>query len=247
MLGVALLLAGGCAKSDESSNQAQRSKSGMMPDASPRYEATYVADPAQSKALPARTVSYEPLETFRAAKQAARAEAAEEPAADTDKDLEAADAGEKTEAPKTKKGKKPGGKGGLLQKLGDTLKGGAKGGDDKKAKPSSEKDKIGTPAAMTREPKKPETPPAEKPAANEEKKTEKETEDPEKSAAKTDEKEEEASADREDEDTAAEDRERSGGEGEHEEGGEEGSENQEGGDEGGGQEEGREGRDDGGG
>lgn len=55
----------GCTKSDDDVKKAQRATAGLMPAEEPKFEAEYVADQSQVKLVAARTVSYEPLETFR--------------------------------------------------------------------------------------------------------------------------------------------------------------------------------------
>lgn len=57
----------GCTKSEDDVRKAQRATPDLrlMPANDPKFEAEYVADQSQVKLVAARTVSYEPLETFR--------------------------------------------------------------------------------------------------------------------------------------------------------------------------------------
>ena len=65
-----------CTKSEDDLRRAQRAASGLMPDNDPKFEAEYVADQSQVKTNAPRTVSYEPLDTFRGkAEPAAKADA----------------------------------------------------------------------------------------------------------------------------------------------------------------------------
>jgi len=65
-----------CAKSEDDLRPAQRAAGGLMPDTDPKFEAEYVADQSQVKTIAPRTISYEPLDTFRSkAEPAAKAEA----------------------------------------------------------------------------------------------------------------------------------------------------------------------------
>ncbi len=64
----------GCQKSQDPPRQAQRAIAGLMPDGEPGADFDYVADQKQVKLLPARQVSYEPLDVFRKANAAAEAD-----------------------------------------------------------------------------------------------------------------------------------------------------------------------------
>ncbi|HKQ48120.1 MAG TPA: hypothetical protein VJZ71_08635 [Phycisphaerae bacterium] len=65
-----------CTKSEDDLRPAQRAAGGLMPDTDPKFEAEYVADQSQVKLVAPRTVSYEPLDTFRGkAEPAAKADA----------------------------------------------------------------------------------------------------------------------------------------------------------------------------
>ncbi len=63
---IALAIAG-CTKSEEDVRKAQRATPDLklMPANEPGFEAEYVADQSQVKLAAARTVTYEPLDTFR--------------------------------------------------------------------------------------------------------------------------------------------------------------------------------------
>lgn len=64
-----------CTKSEDDLRPAQRAAGGLMPDNDPKFEAEYVADQSQVKLVAPRTVSYEPLDTFRGkAESAARSD-----------------------------------------------------------------------------------------------------------------------------------------------------------------------------
>jgi len=71
---VLLLFAAACEKSAEPQPRASVARDNMMPAADPTFEPIYVANQKDVKLAPARTVSYEPLDTFRE-QNAAAAEA----------------------------------------------------------------------------------------------------------------------------------------------------------------------------
>jgi hypothetical protein len=72
-----------CTKSEEDYRRAQRSTGGdlkLMPDNDPKFESEYVSDQSQVKLVAARTISYEPLDTFRGKSKSKGA--SDEPAVD---------------------------------------------------------------------------------------------------------------------------------------------------------------------
>ncbi len=69
-----LFISVGCEKSAEPRARARVAKAGLMPTSDPAAEPIYVADQGNVKLAPARTVSFESLDTFRE-RNAARAEA----------------------------------------------------------------------------------------------------------------------------------------------------------------------------
>lgn len=66
-----IALVSGCQKSPDQPRQAQQAVGGLMPAGEPGVDLEYVADQKQVKLLPAREVSYEPLDVFRKANAAA--------------------------------------------------------------------------------------------------------------------------------------------------------------------------------
>lgn len=157
VLVLVLLAAGGCAKSDDSGNRAERAVGGLMPGATPQYEAAYVVDPSQAKLLPARTISYEPLETFRGSKQALSAEEPGDENSEGEK-TKASDQGKEKESKKVvKTEKKSGETGGKTNKPGDNTKAAAKDGTEKTPAKPNEKNKKTPSAEKSKEAKKSDT------------------------------------------------------------------------------------------
>ncbi len=79
-----LICASACEKSAEPSERADQARlDGLMPGATPRFDPTYVVNQADVKVLPERTISYEPLDVFRAKNAEARAAKATKPKAES--------------------------------------------------------------------------------------------------------------------------------------------------------------------
>lgn len=114
---ILLFVPAGCEKSAEPRPQARVAKAGLMPDGDPAFEPDYVANQSSVKLAPARTVSYEPLDTFRernAAAAKARLDEAQnkDAGADSEKTAEASDGSSTSES--------------MAKKLTDWIKGNKK-------------------------------------------------------------------------------------------------------------------------
>jgi len=68
-LGIGILgTSSGCEKSSVPQSAAYvKNAAGLMPATTPRFDPTFVSNPADAKVLPERTISYQPLDTFRTA------------------------------------------------------------------------------------------------------------------------------------------------------------------------------------
>ncbi len=79
----------GCANSEEEPRRPTRAVQELMPTVAPAFDAQYLADQTQVKLAAAREISYEPLESFRAAAEEARARGVQSAQADRSGSAEA--------------------------------------------------------------------------------------------------------------------------------------------------------------
>lgn len=136
---VLLIVPVGCEDSAEPRPQARVAKAGLMPDGQPAFELDYITNQSNVKLAPARTVSYEPLDTFRernaAAAKARLAEAQNK------------DAGADSEEPESEAGGQSTAES-MAKKLTDWIKGDKRAdekqedGDGQKVGPEDEDDDL---------------------------------------------------------------------------------------------------------